>query len=305
MCTSLTLPLPDGRQLFGRTLDWHEHFSESPISTPRAFPFDYGCHSRSDSSAGVHIPLPRTSLHALCGMATEIDGYPLYADALNEQGLAMAGLRFAESAFYLPMTARSPLESIELAPWELIPYILGLCATISEAREALTAVRVVDIPFRTATGYIPTTPLHWHIAGKTADEGSLTVEATASGLQVYNNPLGVLTNDPSFPTQLAAYEQSILRDAPLPTDYTSMSRFIRAASLMQRTSEAMEAMPEDNDPTTCFFNLAATVSPPKGAVASVEGTGWQTTLYTSCMDGTSGLYTCVMASQPDIVRIRF
>ncbi len=42
--------------------------------------------------------------------------------------------------------------------------------------------------------------MHWIIADKTG--ASVTVESTAKGLNVYDNPVGVLTNNPEFPRQL-------------------------------------------------------------------------------------------------------
>ena len=116
MCTSLSIPAPDGAHLFGRTLDLDTHFGEAPTLTPRRYPFSFAdCY-------------PLTHHYALLGMATVMDGttargYPLYAEAMNEKGLCMAGLRFAESAVY---ASRPQAGLINLAPWELIPYLLGM-----------------------------------------------------------------------------------------------------------------------------------------------------------------------------------
>lgn len=41
--------------------------------------------------------------------------------------------------------------------------------------------------------------LHWLIADK---EEAITVECMADGLHVYDNPVGVMTNNPPFPTQM-------------------------------------------------------------------------------------------------------
>ena len=47
--------------------------------------------------------------YALIGMADVRDGYPLYAEAVNEKGLGMAGLYFPGNAFYQPVqTADGP-----------------------------------------------------------------------------------------------------------------------------------------------------------------------------------------------------
>ncbi len=198
MCTSMTLPLPDGTQLFGRTLDWHEHFDERILRIPQGFSYDRGGLAEDGASA-------RIGRYAILGMGTEQEGYPLLADGMNERGLCMAGLRFAASAHYMPVTATPPAGIVNLAPWELIPYVLGTSATLEEAEEVLARVRVVDRRFPLASGNsIPNAPLHWHIAD--CGGGSLVAEATARGLEVYKAPLGVMANDPTYPVQSATYE---------------------------------------------------------------------------------------------------
>ncbi len=281
MCTSITLPLSDGTALFGRTLDWHEHFNERIIRTPQGFSFDLPSRGRR---------IPDACRHAILGMGTEADGYPLYADGMNECGLCMAGLRFAASAHYLPATATPPEGILCLAPWEMIPYVLGFSATLDEAREALARVRVVDCPFVTASGaVIPTAPLHWHVADGNSGE-SLVVEATARGLEMHDAPLGVMTNDPTYPEQVMAYEMFRRGGDPLPAGYTSTDRFVRAASL--READASPA-----DPMECFFAIARSVAPPAGEVPAPDGNGWQTTLYTCCMDGARGKYVYTTAER--------
>ncbi len=282
MCTSLTLPLADGTQLFGRTLDWHEHFDEGIVRVPSAFSFDFGRRSHTPRPKLPALPDAR-SRYALCGMATVIDGYPLFADAMNERGLCMAGLRFSKGAFYLPPPAKTPHGVLPLAPWELIPYVLGSCATVAEAKEALSDVRILDLPFSRSDGCIPTSPLHWHIAGKDAVDGSVVVEATAAGLQIYDDPLGVLANDPAFPSQCAAYEVRRAAKRLPGAGFSSEDRFCRAAYLREMTAPA-------NASVERFFEITRAVSPPAGTVPAAAGDGWQTTLYTCCMDGAKGLY---------------
>ena len=87
---------------------------EQVTITPRNFPLRFRC-------------LPALERHyALIGMATVADGYPLYYEATNEQGLSiLAGLNFPGSADYKPL-----LEGMEnVPPFEFIPWILGQCAT--------------------------------------------------------------------------------------------------------------------------------------------------------------------------------
>ncbi len=295
MCTSLTLPLPDGSALFGRTLDWHEHFHERMMRIPQGF------HFPEKGGDG----LPSESRHAILGMGTEADGYPLLADGMNACGLCMAGLRFAACAHYLPTSATPPTGYVRLSPWELIPYVLGFCATLSEARAALSRVRVVDRPFPLAAGgTIPQALLHWHVADCRAGT-SLVVEATARGLMVYEAPLGVMANAPAYPEMIAAYEHALRNGNTLPTGYDSPARLIRAATLRREVADRLAAHASARrggaaDPVADFFALVAHVSPPLGAVPAVGGAGWQTTIYTACMDGARGLYHYTTAEHPAV-----
>ena len=287
MCTSLTLPTSHGTNLFGRTLDLDDRFGESVTLTPRRYPFSFAdCY-------------PHTHHYALLGMAAVVNGYPLYAEAMNEEGLCMAGLRFAKNAVYAPQPKDGWLN---LAPWELIPYLLGTCATVAEARAALSDICVVDKPFSDTVG---TAPLHWHIADAAPSHGGLILEVTAEGMRLYDDHsdgAGVLTNDPPYPEQLAALDSSRVQrgDTPgLPGDYSSPSRFIRAATLRRWVVERMgtdTASPANptsgagkNPDVARFFSLLAAVSPTVGAVMTPEGRCHRT-LYTCCMDTATGVY---------------
>jgi choloylglycine hydrolase len=249
-------------------------------------------------------------------MATVMDGtaargYPLYAEAMNEKGLCMAGLRFAESAVY---ATRPQAGLINLAPWELIPYLLGTCATVAEARAALSDICVVDKPFSDTVG---TAPLHWHIVDADPAHGGLVVEVTSAGMAVYpDEGAGVLANEPPYPHQVAALRACTarLRDTPdLPGDYSSPSRFIRAALLRKWVIEGSLSPQTPGDdtqnaveiaPHTQFFRILAAVSPMAGAVMTPEGKCHRT-LYTCCMDTAAGVYRYHTEADPTIRRISF
>ncbi len=304
MCTSMTLPLPDGRQLFGRTLDWHEHFGEQVAEIPAGFPFAFG---RACRLFDVTLPtdFPAESRYALLGTLNSSDsidgirGYPLFADACNEHGLSMAGLRFAKYALYADPAAPAHKTRIDLAPWELIPYLLGTCATMAEVRAALTHVRVVNVPFRLPGGVeIPNQPLHWQIASANAAEGSLVLEATTAGLQIYDAAPGVMANHPTYAEQLSAWESCQKGDLPLPGGYSSTDRFLRAAYVRAATAKALSAYEDSVPPVNRFLQAIAAVSPPLGV--HDNGQGWQRTLYTACMDGRRGTYSVTSETNPTV-----
>ena len=74
--------------------------------------------------------------------------------------------------------------------------MLAQCASVSEARVLLGKTNLTGTPFSAA---LPAAQLHWLLADK--DE-CVTIESTADSLHVYDNPAGVLTNNPPFPQQL-------------------------------------------------------------------------------------------------------
>ena len=294
MCTAFTLRRRDGTQLFGRTLDWHESFGERILRTPAGLALGTGRGELHPFPA----TLPRVTRYAMLGMGAE-RGFPLYADGFNERGLCMAGLRFAKGAHYWPPNAKKPDGVMDLAPWEVIPCVLGLCADVGEAQALLSRVRVVDISYRSPSGErIPTSPLHWMIADR---ETSLVVESTVRGLEMYGAPLGVMTNDPPYAEQRAAYERFLQGGEVVPEGYTSTARFIRAAHLKKEAEDRL--MGGSEDAVSCFFSVAGAVSPPEGATPAITGKGWQTTRYTCCMDGVRGRYFYTTAEHPQVREI--
>ena len=186
MCTAVTYRTKD--HYFGRNLDYEYSFQEAVTITPRNYCF----HFRR---------LPPMERHsAMIGMAVVSGGYPLYFDATNEQGLSVAALNFPHSCKYMPeMEAKD-----NVAAFELIPWILGDCQNVEDAKRKLERVNIVDLSF---SKEYAATALHWIIADSTE---AITVEQTEDGLKIYPNPIGVLTNDPPFPwhmTNLRNYLQ--------------------------------------------------------------------------------------------------
>lgn len=276
MCTAIK----DGTYV-GRNIDIYKTYAEEIIITPRK----YLIALRKEEKMREH--------YAMVGMGTVARGYPLYYDAVNERGLYMAGLNYVGNAKYLP-----PKENMtNLAPFELIPYVLGKCKTVSEAERELSNINLTDIPFSRDIG---TAELHWIIADK---ERAITVEPDENGINIYDNPVGVLTNNPSFPYQLFSINNYLFlrRDTPkitfsnhfpislysegmgaigLPGDLSSQSRFIRAAFHKSGARGENGLMR--------IFHLLSSVEMPDGSV-DVDGE-YERTEYTSAADLCSMTY---------------
>ena len=180
MCTAATYQTKDF--YFGRNLDYEFPYGEEVCVVPRNFPVPLR-----------HLP-ELTQHHAIIGMAHVADNYPLFYDAVNETGLCIAGLNFVGNAAY----AEVQDGKTNVAQFEFILWLLGTCRDLRQAREAIASLNLVGTPF---SAKLPTAQLHWMIADKT---GCIVLESMADGLHVYENPVGVLTNNPPFPTQLFA-----------------------------------------------------------------------------------------------------
>jgi penicillin V acylase-like amidase (Ntn superfamily) len=284
MCTAATYLTKDF--YFGRTLDYDFSYGDEVVITPRNYPFAF-------RSMGM-----RESHYALIGMAYVTDGYPLYYDAINERGLGMAGLNFVGSAVY--RTAEEGKDNV--AQFEFIPWILGQCASVKEARGLLERLNLTDTPFRDD---LPLAQLHWMIADR--DE-AITVEQVASGLRVYDNPVGVMTNNPPFDMQMfhlnnymhlsaGTPENRFSSRLPLypysrgmgalglPGDLSSQSRFVRAAFTKMNSVSG----DSEEESVSQFFHILGSVDQQRGCCL-LENGKYEITLYTSCCNASKGVY---------------
>lgn len=297
MCTAISYR--NGDHYFGRNLDLERGFHETVTITPRNYPFTF----RSHECASTH--------HAMIGIATVVDGYPLYYEATNEYGLSIAGLNFPGNAVYYP----PKIQKTNLAPYELIPWILGQYKTIEEIRSVLDNLNITNIPFSDS---LPLSPLHWMISDKT---DSLVLESTISGVNIYENPINILTNNPPFPyhkqnlenylnltsrepnnrfsneLKLNAYSRG-MGAIGLPGDLSSASRFIRAAFALHNSV----AEKNENENISQFFHILEMVSQTSGCVQ--VGAQYEKTLYSSCCDTQCGIYYYKTYNNSAITAIR-
>lgn len=284
MCTAATYKTKDF--YMGRTLDYEFSYGEEITITPRNYPFKFR-YTGEDSSH-----------YAIIGMAHVTDEYPLYYDAVNEKGLGMAGLNFVGNAVY-----GEPVDgSKNVAQFEFIPWILSKCGNLDEARKALSTLNLVGTPY---SDNFPAAKLHWIIADKS---GAITVESVAEGLKIYDNPVGVLTNNPPFDRQmfmlnnymhlspkqpknmfpenvgLETYSRG-MGALGLPGDLSSASRFVRIA-FVKTNSISGEG---ENDSVGQFFHILGSVDQQRGCCEVAEGK-YEITIYTSCWNADKGIY---------------
>lgn len=283
MCTAITYKTKD--VYFGRTLDIECSFGEEVIVTPRNFALTF----RHTGEQKSH--------YAIIGMGTVREGYPLYYEAANEYGLGMAGLNFPTNACYFALQEGKD----NISPFEFIPWLLGKSKTVREAREHLSRLHLCNTPF---SADLPLSPLHWMIADR---KESIVVESLADGLHVYENPVGVLTNNPPFFYHLwHLCDYTTLSGEPpvahlgkefltpysrgmgamgLPGDFSSASRFVRAAFVRQNAVSEGDEMASVGQ----FFHILGAVEQVRGCVRLEDGR-LELTAYTSCINLDRGVY---------------
>ena len=178
MCTAACFK--DKDCYFGRNLDYEFSYGEQIVVTPRYFKY------------GFRFALEPDNKYALIGMAHVSDGYPLYYDAMNEKGLGMAGLNFVGNAYFNPVVKGKT----NVCSFEFIPWILCQCETVDEAIKLINEMNLCDTPFSAS---FPPASLHYMISDSNK---TITVEVMKDGVHIYDNPVGVLTNNPPFDKQM-------------------------------------------------------------------------------------------------------
>ena len=283
MCTAVSFLTKD--HYFGRNLDLEFSYHETITITPRKYPFVF----KNGEQLKNH--------YAIIGMAYVVKEYPLYYDATNEKGLSVAGLNFPNMAVY-----QEPSENkINLGSYEFIPWLLCKYGSVAEVKEVLNDIQIANYHF---SEELPASPLHFIISDKTE---SIVVEPVKEGLKVYDNPIGVLTNNPDFNYHLmnVSNYMNVTREEVrnqfaeglelkpysrgmggigLPRDLSSASRFIKA-SFTKWNSVCNDT---EEESVTQFFHILDSVYQQKGCCR--VGKKFEYTIYSSCCNTDKGIY---------------
>lgn len=295
MCTAATYQTK--KSYFGRNLDYEFSYGESTVIIPRNFPLHFrevGLIKSHYAIIGIaHLaPVPADQL-----VADQPKDYPLLYDAVNEKGLGMAGLNFVGNAVYHDHVDGKD----NISQFEILPWILSRCASVAEARTLLDRLNIRSFGF---SAELPPAELHWEIYdGKEA----IVVEFVADGLKVYDNPLGILANNPPFDKQLFSlnnymalaahapvnsFAPSINLDAysrgmgaiGLPGDLSSQSRFVRACFTKAHSLSA----DDEESSVSQFFHILHSVDQQNGC-CDLGNNKYERTLYTSCYNLEDGV----------------
>ncbi|MBR3879494.1 MAG: choloylglycine hydrolase family protein [Clostridia bacterium] len=278
---------------FGRTLDLEYSLGQEVIKTEKGTPLSF-MYEGEINARFSYIGMAHRARREVGG-----EKIPLYFDGMNECGLAVAALNFFGFARYNDRAERCR----NLASFEVVPYLLSSCGNVDCVRKLLSCANITADAFSES---LPPTPLHFMVADR---ERSIVIEQTAKGLEIYDDPVGVMTNSPGFDyhmLRLADYsalsakppENTLCEwvDLPqysrglggvgLPGDFSSSSRFIRAVFLKNHTLMPSEAFVQKGNESLAldrFLHIISGVSVPLGCIMTNKKMP-VCTVYTSACD---------------------
>ena len=287
MCTGVRFTGGNGGMFLGRNYDWCMSYGERVVVVPRGFPVSY--RFAGDAPCA----------HAMVGTAVDLDNYPLFFDAGNDAGLAVAGLNFPGFAEY----AEGPVEGkVGVAAYEFPLWVCASFSTVDEVEAALRDAAIVGVAPAEGMGV---SYLHWIIGDETR---SVVVESRADGMHVLDDPVDVLTNQPTLEWQLENLRGYVTvgNDFPepgqwgpvelrpygagagmrgIPGDCYSPSRFVKAAFL--NTHYPAKGTEAEN--VTRMFRTLEGTAMVEGCTRMGNG-DYEKTLYSCCFSGATGRY---------------
>lgn len=273
-CTGITLKAHDGAVVYGRTMEWGSFdLNSQVVVVPRGQEFT--AHT-PDKKPGVKWK-GRYGFVGLDGLDADV-----VLDGMNEKGLAVGGFYhpgFAEYQGYDPEKA-----SEAMGPGDVIAYLLSTCATVDEAKAAIAKVRVTAV-VAPPIGIAP--PAHYIVTESSGK--AIVIEYLKGELTIFDAPLGVITNAPTYDWHEINLRNYINLSAValpgkkieeldfkplgggsgmigLPGDFTPPSRFVRAVAF----SQTARSTPNGEETVYELFRILDNFNVPLGAA---EGEG--------------------------------
>ncbi|MGE0669894.1 MAG: linear amide C-N hydrolase [Parachlamydiales bacterium] len=241
-CTAFQFKAEDGTWIYARSLEFGFRMGSDLLIVPRGTAY-------TGTALNNKTGLKWTAQYGFVGMNQSV-GKEFVSEGMNEKGLIVGMLYFPR---YAQFEASSDADSSRtMGSWELAAYLLGRCSTVSEVKEAVEKVIVGRVPNADLGGFV--IPLHYYVADRSGK--AIVIEYLNGKRNIYDNPLGVLTNSPPFEwhmTHMIRYINLSPINVPelklsdwtlrnlgqgsgllgLPGDYTPSSRFVRAIFFSQ------------------------------------------------------------------------
>lgn len=289
-CTALQLTAGDGGVVVGRTMEFGFDVASDAVVVPAGSKMTS---SLPDKAQGIHY----TTKYGIVG--SNFMNKHMVVDGMNEKGLYIGALYLPGYASYQKGIPENAAKS--MAPEDYVAWLLGNFATVAEVKANYDKVVLVENPQKEIGGQ--SFPGHFLITDSSG--ASIVIEPTDKTLKLFENPLGILTNSPTFDwhmINLSNYSNlSATNVAPLdlsgktirgfgqgtgllglPGDYTPPSRFIRAVAFSQSAPQLATA----GETVLQMFHIMNAFDIPYGAVQDKtdSGTHIDYTVWTSVAD---------------------
>jgi choloylglycine hydrolase len=273
-CTGIRLVAKDGGVIAARTLEFGVDLHSDVLVVPAGTALTG---TLPDGGKGISY----TTKYGFLGANAE--GLPAIVDVINDQGLYVGLFYFPDYASYPDATKDNA--SRAMAPHEYANWLLGNFANVDEVRANFNKVALVPVVLD-AIKQVP--PVHFVVQDRSGK--AVVIEPLDKTLKIYDNPLGVVTNSPTFEwhmTNLRNYVNLSATNVPplnlggvtlaqfgqgsglrgLPGDFTPPSRFVRAVAFSQ------SAMPSDTaaQAVLAAFHILNNFDIPYGAVRDTQG----------------------------------
>lgn len=236
-CTGIQLRQKDGSNVRGRTLEFGVVVEPSIIVIPRGQRFQ----TKTTNGPGFEY------VSKFAAVGTDCFNQGGILDGINEKGLSVAAFYFDGFAKYPTTNEENQRQS--LSPVEFLNWIVTQFETVDEVRNAIAHVFISPVIVKEWGPNAPP-PFHFTVFEKSGK--CIVIEPIEGNLIVHDNPIGTLTNPPTFDwmlTNLRNYinlraenvKPLVINDISfppfgqgsglvgLPGDFTPPSRFVRAA----------------------------------------------------------------------------
>jgi choloylglycine hydrolase len=288
-CTGIRLVAKDGGVVAARTLEFGFDLHSEVMVVPAGTAFTG---TLPDGGKGISYKT-KYGFAGANGM-----GMPAIIDGLNDQGLYVGLFYFPGYASYADATKDNAARA--MAPHEYANWLLGNFSTVEEVKANFNKVVLVPVVLEAIEQAAPVHFVVYDRSGK-----SVVIEPLDKSLKIYDNPLGVMTNSPTYDwhmTNLRNYVNLTATNVPpinldgiklaqlgqgsgmrgLPGDFTPPSRFVRAVAFSQsavRSDTAAQAVLQ-------AFHILNNFDIPLGAVREVDNgqTHAEATIWTSASD---------------------
>ncbi|MFZ2380232.1 linear amide C-N hydrolase [Leuconostoc falkenbergense] len=272
MCTGIELISNQGNPFWGRTQDFEQHFEYSGVKIPKAYTFE-----------AAFTPFS-TELNVMgIVWAKDIHKSPVLLDGINDYGICGGSFYFDHFFKYtntsvIEASGKTAIRGEELCTWILTHY---------KSLDDIITNLGKDIGITNEDGPMMGMSVPQHVVLHDETGRSIVVEPSVeNNFKIYDNPLGVFTNAPTFDFHLNNLKTWLERTTSraysfddsesikqiklgeqtsglvgIPADYKPESRFLRASF-----SKLMSIDVDDNETMNQIFQLLTTVNTPKGSL---------------------------------------